>query len=346
MTTEALERLLRGKTVLITGGGGSIGLEICRQVAEWKPARIVCLGRREEKLIAVWDELRARSPNVDLAAEVCDVRERGRLASVFTTHRPTIVFHAAAKKDIRDAEAHPAEAVMVNVQGTVNVVDLALANDSAKLLFTSSTKAFQPVSVMGATKRLGEMIVAAAAARSGKAFFTVRLSNILESSGGVHALFRRQIESGGPLTVTHPDAERTFVNADEAAHLLLEALVLEAKGSILALDAGEKTNIAELARRLIGAYGRGQRTGAEIEIEYVGLRRGERLVEDITLDGREWLPTSNEKIHVAGLDGASASEAGLEHSFQELVLLAQSGDSDAVLEQLRKTVPDYSPEAP
>ncbi len=337
MITEALERILSGKTVLITGGGGTIGSEICRQVAERKPARIVCLGRREEKLIAARDELRARAPDVDVATEVCDVRERGRLASVFFMHRPTIVFHAAAKKDIRDAEAHPAEAVMVNVQGTVNVVDLALANDSEKLLFTSSTKAFQPVSVMGATKRLGEMIVAAAAERAEKAFFTVRLSNIRESSGGVHALFRRQIEGGGPVTVTHPHAERTFVSAAEAARLLLEALSLDAQGSVLALAAGEKTNIAKLAQRLISAHG--QRAGGEVEIEYSGLRRGERLVEHVTIDGTQWLPTPHEQILVSGLDGPSAPVAGLEHSIRELVLLAQGGNAAALLEGLGEMVP-------
>ncbi|HJO33060.1 MAG TPA: SDR family NAD(P)-dependent oxidoreductase [Anaerolineales bacterium] len=335
MTTEARERLLSGQTVLITGGGGTIGSEIGRQVAERKPARIVCLGRREEKLIAARNELRARTPDVDVATEVCDVRERVRLASVFSMHRPTIVFHAAAKKDIRDAEAYPTEAVTVNVQGTVNVVDLALANGSEKLLFTSSTKAFQPVSVMGATKRLGEMIVAAAAERAGKAFFSVRLSNVLESGGGVHALFRRQIESGGPVTVTHPHAERTFVSAAETVRLLLDALSLEAQGSVLALAAGKKTNIGKLAQHLISAHG--QRAGSEIEIEYSGLRRGEKLVEHVTLDGTQWLPTPHEQILVSGLDGPSAP--GLAHSIRKLVFLAQGGDAAAALERLRKLAP-------
>ena len=339
MTAEKLSRILRGKTVLITGGGGIIGSEIARQVADQKLARIVCLGQREEKLITVRDELGQRAPDVEVVTEVCDVTERSQLASVFSTHRPAIVFHVAAKKDIRDAEARPADAVMVNVQGTVNVVDIALANDCDRLLFTSSTKAFQPASVMGATKRLGETIVSAAGSRFSKAFFTVRLTNVLESSGGVHALFLRQIESGGPVTVTHPDAERTFVTAAEAVRLLLEALILDQKGSILMLAAGEKTNIAGLARGLISAYGRGQRAGTEIEIKYVGLRRGERLVEETTLDGREWLSTPHENILVAGPDGASAPDAGLEHSIRELVLLAQGGEAAAVLERLRKMVP-------
>ena len=344
MLTQNLSRILSGKTVLVTGGAGTIGSEICRQLLEWKPARIVCLGRREEELIAAREELRGRAAGVELATEVCDVRDRDRLASVFSTHRPAIVFNAAAVKDIRDAADHPAEAVMVNVQGTANVVDMALAHGGEMLLFVSSIKALRPLSVMGATKRLGEMIVAAAAARAGKAFFTVRLNNIYESSGGVHAIVRRQIESGGPVTVTHPHAERTFVSAAEAARLLLEALSLDTQGSVLALAAGEKTNIAKLAQRLISAHG--QQAGNEVEIEYSGVRRGERLVEHVTLDGTQWLPTPHEHILVCGLDGPAAPAGGLEHSIRKLVLIAQGGDSNAVLGQLPKTVPDYSTDTP
>ncbi len=338
MTLEELSRILSGKTVLVTGGGGTIGSEICRQVAVRKPARIVCLGWREEKLISVRDELREWAPNVEVATELCDVQRRERLAAVFDTHRPNIVFHAAAKKDILYAEAHPTEAVMVNVQGTVNVVDMALANHSETLIFTSSTKAFRPVSVMGSTKRLGEIIVAAAAKSAGQAFFTVRLSNVLESSGGVHALFRRQIESGGPVTVTHPDAERIFVTAAETVGLLLDVLVMRPQGDILALAAGETTKIAELARRLVRSYG--LQVGRDIDIEYIGLRSGERLVEETTYDGRVWLSTTNDKILISGLDGASAPDPGFDKSVKELLLVVKrGGDTGAVLEQLRKMVP-------
>ena len=343
MTTEKPSRILIGKTVLITGGGGMIGSQICRQVAEMKPARIVCLGQNEEKLKTVWKDLRNLSPGVDVVTEVCDVRERYQLATVFGDHRPNIVFHTAARKDIRDAEADPAQAVMVNVQGIVNVVELALANDSEKLVFTSSTKASRPVGVMGATKRLGEMIVAAAAERTGKTFFTVRLGNVLESSGGVHYLFRKQIESGGPVTVTHPDAERRFVTAAEAAGLLLETLSLGKPGDILALEAGEKTNIGKLALRLIGSYG--SQLGHDIDIEYIGLRRGERLVEETTLDGKEWLPTAHDKILIFGIAETLAPSAVFDLSLRELFVTMNKGDKGALLEQISKVVPDYRPPA-
>lgn len=337
MTMNTLARILREKTVLVTGGGGTIGSEIARQVAGRKPARIVCLGRREGKLIAVRDELLQAAPDVDVITEVCNVCERDRLDAVFSAHRPNIVFHTAAKKDVHDAEAYPAEAVMVNVQGTVNVVDMALANNSDMMVFTSSTKAFHPVSVMGATKRLGEMIVSLAAARTGKFFFTVRFSNVLESNGGVYGLFRRQIESGGPVTVTHPDAERTFVTASEIARLLLEALLLGQKGKILLLVAGEKTKIESLARSLISSYG--LQAGREIDIAYIGLRRGERLVEETAVDGTDWLSTTHDDILVSSFEGASPPGVWFDNSMRELLLLANSGEASAVLKPLRKLVP-------
>ena len=343
MISEQLSRILGGKVVLITGAGGTLGSEICRQASELTPARIVCLGRRAENLTAVRDELRRWAPDVDVATEVCDVRERGRLAAIFAVHCPGIVFHAAAKKEIRDAETNPADAVMVNAQGTINVVELALESNSEMLLFTSSTKAFQPVSVMGATKRLGEMIVSSAASLSGRVFFSVRLSNVLESSGGVHALFRRQIDSGGPVTVTHPDAERTFVSAAETARLLLETLTFCPKGSVLALAAGEKKQIAELAQSLIRSYG--LQAGRDIDVEYTGLRRGERLVEEITMDGSEWLATAHDKILISGIDRAPVPSTGFDNSMRKLILAATSGDSSALLEQMQKIVPDYLPPA-
>ena len=332
---------LVGKTVLITGGGGMIGSQICRQAAAMKPVRIVCLGQNEENLKPVLEDLRKLSPSVEVAIEVCDVRERDRLATVFGVHRPSIVFHTAARKDIRDAEANPAQAVMVNVQGTVNVVELALASDSEKLVFTSSIKAFRPVGVMGATKRLGEMVVASAAGRTGKLFFTVRLGNVLESGGGVHDLFRRQIASGGPVTVTHPDAERRFVTAAEAARLLLETLSLGQPGDILALAAGEKTNIGRLASRLIRLYG--SQLGHDVDIEYTGLRPGEKLVEEATLDGKEWLPTVHDKILVFSLAETVAPGTILDHSLSGLFAMLNKGDKGALLEQLSELVTDYRP---
>ena len=335
---KELSLILEGKTVLITGGGGTIGTEIALQVTKWKPNRIVCLGRSKSNLDDVMINVKKASSDTDVEIDMCDVCDRLRINEVFSKHRPDVVFHMAAEKDIRLTNADPIRAVMVNVQGTRNVVDAASQFGVKMLVFTSSIKADHPSSVMGATKRLGEMIVGAAADNLSGIYYTVRLSNVLESSGGVHTLFCKQIESGGPVTVTHPDAVRVFVTAKETAELLLETLKVAAPGSVLSLMSGNKTNILDLAKNLISSYG--LIVEDDIDIDYVGLRNGERLVEETIFDGQEWVLTSHKKILVRRIDKQSDQFIGLDNSIDELISVAKENNLTSLLRKISVIVPD------
>ena len=337
---KKLSLILEGKTILITGGGGTVGTEIALQATKWKPNRIVCLGRSKSNLDDVMVNVKKVSSDTDVEIDLCDVCDRIRINEVFSKHRPDVVFHMAAEKDIRLTNADPIRAVMVNVQGTRNVVDAASQFGVKMLVFTSSIKADHPSSVMGATKRLGEMIVGAAANNLSKTYYTVRLSNVLESSGGVHALFCKQIESGGPVTITHPDATRVFVTAKETAELLLETLKVATPSSVLALMSGNKTNILDLAKRLISSYG--LRVEDDIDIKYVGLRNGERLAEETVVDGPEWMFTSNKKILVCSKDKPSDQFVGLDSSMDELISIAKDSDLSSLLKKVSVIVPDCS----
>ncbi len=335
---EELGLILEGKTVLITGGGGTVGTEIALQAIKWKPDRIVCLGRSKKKLVDVVVNAQKVSSNVHVEIDLCDITDRGRIDELFSKYRPDIVFHMAAEKDIRLTNDDPIRAVTVNVQGTCNVVGAASEFGVARLAFASSIKADHPSSVMGATKRLGEMIVGDAANHLSRIYYTVRLSNVLESSGGVHTLFCKQIESGGPVTVTHPDAVRVFVTAKETAELLLETLKVATPGSVLSLMSGNKTNVLDLAKNLISSYG--LVVEDDIDIDYVGLRDGERLVEETIFDGQEWALTSNKKILVHRTDKQSDQYIGLDNSINELISVAKEKDLTSLLRKISVIVPD------
>jgi len=335
---EELGLILEGKTVLITGGGGTVGTEIALQAIKWKPDRIVCLGRSKKKLVDVVVNAQKVSSNVHVEIDLCDITDRGRIDELFSKYRPDVVFHMAAEKDIRLTNDDPIRAVTVNVQGTCNVVGAASEFGVARLAFASSIKADHPSSVMGATKRLGEMIVGDAANHLSRIYYTVRLSNVLESSGGVHTLFCKQIESGGPVTVTHPDAVRVFVTAKETAELLLETLKVATPGSVLSLMSGNKTNVLDLAKNLISSYG--LVVEDDIDIDYVGLRDGERLVEETIFDGQEWALTSNKKILVHRTDKQSDQYIGLDNSINELISVAKEKDLTSLLRKISVIVPD------
>lgn len=335
---EDLGLILEGKTVLITGGGGTVGTEIAHQVIKWKPDHIICLGRSKKKLVDVVVNTQKINPNVHVDIDLCDITDRGRIDEVFSKYRPDVVFHMAAEKDIRLTNDDPIRAVMVNVQGTRNVVSAASNSGVSRLAFASSIKADHPSSVMGATKRLGEMIVGAAGDNLSRTYYTVRLSNVLESSGGVHTLFCKQIESGGPVTVTHPDAVRVFVTAKETAELLLETLKVATPGSVLSLMSGNKTNVLDLAKNLISSYG--LIVEDDIDIDYVGLRDGERLVEETIFDGQEWVLTSHKKILVRRIDKQSNQFVGLDNSINELISVAKENDLTSLLSKISMIVPD------
>ena len=269
---------LRDQHVLVTGAGGSIGSELCRQIAKAGARSLVLVGHGENSIFDIAEHVRQAFPGVEVSAVIADVRHRASLDRVFATHAPSVVFHAAAHKHVPLMEAHPAEAVTNNVVGTATLVETALAHGVERFVLISTDKAVQPSSVMGATKRLAEMIVRDAAARSGRRFLAVRFGNVLGSRGSVVPFFRRQIARGGPVTVTHPDMTRFFMTIPEAVYLVLKAGGFAHGGELFVLNMGQPVRIVDLATDLIRLSGFEPN---EIEIVYTGLRPGEKLAEDL-----------------------------------------------------------------
>lgn len=289
---------LTGQTVLVTGAGGSIGSELVRQLARFNPARLVLVGRGENSIFAIEQEMRREWPGIQLHALIADVRQPARLEFIFETYRPGVVFHAAAHKHVPLMEAAPSEAVHNNILGTRNVAELCLKYGVARLVNVSTDKAVNPTSVMGASKRVAEMVIADAALRAapGQAFVSVRFGNVLGSRGSVVPTFMAQIRLGGPLTITHPDMTRYFMTIPEASRLVLQAGGLASNGSVYLLDMGEPVKIADLARDVIRLSG-----AQDIEIVYSGVRPGEKLYEELLTSGEDVIPTLHSEIFSARL---------------------------------------------
>jgi FlaA1/EpsC-like NDP-sugar epimerase len=271
-------RYLHEQHVIVTGAGGSIGSELCRQIAQAGARSLVMVGHGENSIFEIAEQVRNAFPSVEATAVIADIRDRASLARVFAAHKPSIVFHAAAHKHVPLMEAHPAEAVANNVVGTATLVDVALASGVERFVLISTDKAVQPSSVMGATKRMAEMIVRDAAQRSGRRFLAVRFGNVLGSRGSVVPFFRRQIERGGPVTVTHPEMTRFFMTIPEAVYLVLKAGGLARGGELFVLNMGDPVRIVDLANDLIRLSGYDPK---EIPVVFSGLRPGEKLAEEL-----------------------------------------------------------------
>jgi FlaA1/EpsC-like NDP-sugar epimerase len=271
---RAIASYLSGRRVLITGAGGSIGSELCRQVALFEPESLVMLDRDESALHAVQLSLHGRARLDDPAMVVADIRDTERMHEVFQRHLPDVVFHAAALKHLTLLEMHPTEAVKTNIVGTQNVLDAAVACGVRTFVNVSTDKAANPTSVLGYSKRVAERLTAAVRVE-GSSYLSVRFGNVLGSRGSVLTVFRHQIELGGPVTVTHPDVTRFFMTIEEAVQLVIQAGAIGRSGEALVLDMGEPVLIAEVAQRLIEASGR------EIDIEYTGLKQGEKMREEL-----------------------------------------------------------------
>lgn len=336
---DAVGALLAGRRVLVTGAGGSIGSEIARQVAEAEPAALLVLDHDETHLHELCAGLSgpiAESRTVQLLA---DIRDRDSLMRLFRRHRPEIVFHAAAHKHVPVLEEHPGEAVRTNVLGTVNVVDAARAVGAQRLVFISTDKAVNPSCVMGASKKLGEQVVIAGAPE-GSHFCAVRFGNVLGSRGSVIPTFLRQINSGGPVTVTDPRMTRFFMSIREAVQLVLQAAAISEGRDIFVLEMGEQVRILDLARRMIRLSGR--RVGDDVEIRVTGVRPGEKLVEELHSDAEILEPTKHPAIRrlkpaimtPQELDGAvgrlaDAAAAGRDEQIRdELLVLTGAGEHD------------------
>jgi len=337
---SGLHRLLTGQVVMVTGAGGSIGSELCRQIARFAPAKLVLFEQSELALYAMEQELPQRFPNLSIATVIGDVKNAVWVNQVMAEHRPAVVFHAAAYKHVPLMENCNAwEAVRNNVLGTQVVAAAAQAQGVGKFVMISTDKAVNPTNVMGATKRLAEMACQAMQQPNGTRFVSVRFGNVLGSSGSVIPKFQKQIEAGGPVTVTHPDITRFFMSIPEAAQLVLQAGLMGEGGEIFVLDMGEPVKIAELAKLMIRLSGADE---DRIRIEYTGLRPGEKLYEELLADDESTLPTPHPKLRVAK---ARAADAGWYAECLAWLAHPATYDEVTVKRQLKNWVPEYQPES-
>ncbi len=327
---------LSGKRVLVTGAGGSIGRELCRQIARWGPAELVLLGHGENSIFEALLELREDYPALSIQPVIADVRDLPRIRNVFRAYRPQVVFHAAAHKHVPLMEINVEEAITNNVIGTRNVVQAATEHDVERLVLISTDKAIRPVSVMGATKRLAEMLVLDAAQRTGRAYAVVRFGNVLGSRGSVVPLFKQQIARGGPVTVTHPEMRRYFMTIPEAVYLVLQAAAMGQGGEVFLLDMGEQVRILDLAEDLIRLSG--LEPGRDIEIVFTGIRPGEKLSEDLWDSDVHPRPTDHPEIFRAEED-EHVDGQHLMNIVDQLYRLAQQGEREAILRLLDEIVP-------
>jgi FlaA1/EpsC-like NDP-sugar epimerase len=329
---------LRGERVLVTGAGGSIGSELARQIADFAPAELVLLDHSENGLYFTHNELVSQHPRMGIHAVVGDIKDAEGMNMVFARFQPNVVFHAAAHKHVPLLESNPREAVLNNVIGTRNLVNAADANGVSKFVLISTDKAVNPTSVMGASKRVCEMLLQSRSQRSATRFVAVRFGNVLGSDGSVIPLFQRQIRRGGPITVTHPEARRYFMTIPEAVRLVLQAGAMGRGGEVLLLDMGEQVRIVDLARQLIRMSG--LREGEDIEIMFTGMRPGEKLYEELHSDSERTRITRHERILVWELD--ARDEESLLSEVRELEVLGHEGDASAIKRQLRRLVPEYA----
>lgn len=330
---------LGGRRVLVTGAGGSIGRELCRQIARWTPSELVLLGHGENSIFETLIELEHNYPELPITPVIADIRDTNRLSQVFSSHNPQVIFHTAAHKHLPLMQTNISEAISNNIAGTRNVVDTALAIGVDRLVMISTDKAICPSSVYGASKRIGEMIVLDAAQRTGRAFSVVRFGNVLGSRGSVVLLFRRQIDSGGPVTVTHPEMERYFMTIPEAVHLVLQAFAMGTGGEVYVLNMGEQVRILDLAQDLIRLSG--LEPGSDIDIVYTGIRPGEKLSEALWDKGANYQPTGHPDILRLDEDELLHGNA-LREVIKDLVNSADKGDTDEIISLLNSTVPNAS----
>lgn len=336
---EQIGRTISNRVVLVTGAGGSIGSELCRQLARWSPAELILLGHGENSIFEAYLELQDRFPSLSLKAVIADIRDKDRLARVFQAYRPQVVFHAAAHKHVPLMESNIEEAVTNNVEGTRNLVQAAIASDVDRLVMISTDKAIRPANVMGASKRLAEMTVLDAAERYGKDFSVVRFGNVLGSRGSVVPLFKRQIARGGPITITHPDMKRYFMTIPEAVYLVLQAATMGHGGETYVLNMGEQIRILDLAEDLIRLSG--LEPGRDIDIIFTGIRPGEKLSEDLWDSGSAFERTPHPDIYQLRGNEDMRGEV-LQKSIDEIINLAKDGDFSAVLGMMDDLIPGAS----
>ncbi|MEM9509591.1 MAG: polysaccharide biosynthesis protein [Cyanobacteria bacterium P01_E01_bin.35] len=348
-----VSRLLRGKTVLISGAGGSIGSELCRQIFRCRPAKMILLGHGENSVFNIQQELQqvlqilkqdqeSEQAFTELVPYIADLRIEARLENVFQNHQPDIIFHAAAHKHVPLMELNPPEAITNNVLGTKNLLNLAIKFNISNFVMISTDKAVNPTNVMGASKRTAEMLVLKAAITSGKPYTVVRFGNVLGSRGSVVPIFKKQIAKGGPVTITHPEVCRYFMTIPEAVQLVLQASALSnnnSQGQIFMLNMGQPVKIVDLARDLIRLSG--YEVGQDIDIVFTGLRPGEKLYEELLVKGEEYEPTAHEKVLVVK-NASRIVPPNLDTTIDILCKAAEINDINLIIFLLDRLVAGYT----
>jgi len=339
LDTDKICAYLCGKCVLVTGAGGSIGSELCRQVARFRPAKLVLFENSETPLFSIEQELRNTYPELRIYPIIGDIRYRARVEAIFDEFMPEVVFHAAAYKHVPMMEFNPAEAVNNNVRGTQIVAQTAHMFKVECFVMVSTDKAVNPANIMGTTKRVAEKIIHELSKRSRTRFVTVRFGNVLGSAGSVIPTFQEQILNGGPVTVTHKDIERFFMTIPEAVQLVIQAGSMGVGGELYLLNMGKPVKIIHLAEELIRLSGKVPYE--DVDITFIGLRPGEKLYEELLLDGEGIKPTSHEKICVA--ESMLEDEKALQGQLDELFDSARKLDLGRTVEVLQEIVPEYQP---
>ena len=336
----AVESYIAGAVVLVTGAGGSIGSELCRQIAARKPGQLLLLGHGEASIYNILSELTRLAPRLPAVPLIADLRDADRIARLLRRHRPQVIFHAAAHKHVPLMESNPEEAFTTNVLGTENLLRAAEQAGTSRFVLISSDKAVNPVNIMGASKYLAEVLVQHAAKRTGRQFVVVRFGNVLGSRGSVVPLFEHQIAAGGPVTITHPEMTRYFMTIPEAVQLVMQAAVLGQGGEVFVLDMGEQIRILDLAHDLISLSG--LTPGKDIEITFTEIRPGEKLHEELFGEGEVRMATAHEKILLTHTP-SSLSEEELTGGIALVLQAARQDDTATLFETLHHLIPSFCP---
>jgi len=336
---DLIQAFARNKTLLITGAGGSIGSEMCRQIGRFEPKLLLLVEQAENPLFYIERDLRRQFPSLPLLPVICDITDRARVEAIFERYRPQVVIHAAAHKHVPLMELNPGEAIKNNVLGTQMVADAADAHGATNFVMISTDKAVNPTSIMGSSKRIAEMYIQDLSRTSTTQFVTVRFGNVLGSEGSVVPIFQKQIDAGGPITVTHPQMQRYFMTIPEASQLVLQAATMGKGGEIFVLDMGEPVRIVDLATMLIQLSG--LRPGEDIEIVFTGPRPGEKLFEELRIEGEDMQQTGHPKIRI--WKNIVMDRARLRAGICELIETAGRQDPVSLAAQIKELVPEYSP---
>ena len=338
---NSIENLLKGKRVLITGAGGSIGSELVRQCLVYNPAELICIDNSEENLFNISSEMEQIKTRAVIKSILGDILEKKHMEKIINEMRPQIIFHAAAYKHVPIQELHPWAAVKTNVGGTMNLINLADKYRVEKFVLVSTDKAVNPVNVMGATKRLAEKLIQSINIDSKTEFSAVRFGNVIGSSGSAIPTFQKQINSGGPVTITHPEMTRYFMSIQEAAQLILQAGAYGKKGKIFLLEMGKPIKILQLARDLIRLSGLEPDT--DISIVFTGLRPGEKLYEELQSLDEKVISSEHKKIMILDDSNHKMSWDALKNTIEDLLNIAENLDSDEIQSKLSQLLPDYKP---